>query len=85
MAVMTMKNPDKPALHGPQRNYEYLKSLPPRLFAEAILTITENCCLACPRERERRCNENCGAGLTEWLWMPYREDSKVWHKRRKQE
>ena len=30
------------------RNYDHLRQLPPRELAEAIVNISEDCCIACP-------------------------------------
>ncbi|MBR5022844.1 MAG: hypothetical protein IKY18_06560 [Oscillospiraceae bacterium] len=65
------------------RNYDHLRQLAPRALAEAIINISENCCLCCPRERERRCNEDCESGLMEWLLSKFIPSSVVWKKRRK--
>lgn len=65
------------------RNYDHLRQLPPRELAEAILNISEDCCIACPRERERRCNEDCKNGLLEWLLSKFIPESVIWKKRRK--
>ncbi len=64
-------------------NYERLIQMSPRKLARAILSITENCCIACPRERERRCNEDCESGLMEWLLSECITSSVIWKKRRK--
>ena len=65
------------------RNYDRLKQMSPRELAGAIMNIAENCCIACPRERERRCNEDCESGLMEWLLSKFIPSSIVWKKRRK--
>ena len=68
---------------GGMRNIDYLKSLAPRELARAILSLAENSCIACPRERERRCNEDCAGGLKEWLLAAYIPGSTIWNQRRK--
>lgn len=66
-----------------KRNYDHLRELTPRGLASAILSIAENCCIACPREREHRCNEDCESGLMEWLLSNFIPSSLIWKKRRK--
>lgn len=67
------------------RNYEHLQRLPPAAKAEAIVNISENMCICCPRERERRCNEDCVRGLMEWLLSPYIPGSIIWKRRKRNE
>lgn len=65
------------------RNFDRLKQMSPRELACVILNIAENLCIACPRERERRCNEDCESGLMEWMLSMFIPSSIIWKKRRK--
>lgn len=64
-------------------NYEHMQKLPPPVMADVLMNISENMCLCCPKERERRCNENCSKGLKEWLLLPYIPGSVIWKRRNK--
>jgi len=65
-------------------NFEYLQQMEnPREMANAILNLSEEMCVCCPRERERRCNEDCVSGLAEWLNTLYSMNDLVWKARKR--
>lgn len=59
-------------------NHEHLLELGVWKTANALLNLMSDTCAYCPRDRERRCNEDCRAGLREWLCAPYIPSSSVW-------
>ena len=63
---------------GKVTNYEHLISLGVRRMAAAIWNYAEDCCAYCPRDREKRCDEDCRGGVRDWLLMPYIPSSDVW-------
>ena len=44
-------------------NFEHLQSLNVRSMALAIWNYASDYCAYCPKNMERRCNENCRAGM----------------------
>ena len=64
-------------------NYEAMRQLSPRDMANAIANLSDEMCVCCPRERERRCNEDCAAGLLEWLMSLCSLNDLVWKARKK--
>ena len=64
-------------------NFEHLQSLNVRSMALAIWNYASDYCAYCPKNMERRCNENCRAGIREWLNSPYIPSSDIWKKRGK--
>lgn len=59
-------------------NLERLSELSPYRIASVIVNLSTDMCLYCPREREHRCNNDCAAGLKEWLKNPFIPKSNVW-------
>lgn len=62
-------------------NYEHLLELGVRRMANAIWNYLDDMCAYCPRNRERRCNEDCRGGIRDWLYAPYVPSSEVWKER----
>ena len=57
------------------------------LLASWLYTMKENpyasdYCAYCPKNMERRCNENCRTGIREWLNSPYIPSSDIWKEKR---
>ena len=63
-------------------NREHLMQLGTWKMASAIMNYAEDPCAYCPRNMERRCNDDCRAGLREWLHKPYIPSSDVWKEKR---
>lgn len=62
-------------------NYEHLLELGVWKMANAIWNYLCDSCAYCPRSRERRCNDDCRAGIREWLNAPYIPSSDIWKER----
>lgn len=63
-------------------NYDHLRSLCFTEMAAVIWNLCEDYCAFCPRNMKRNCNNNCAAGLREWLRSPYIPSSSVWKERK---
>lgn len=63
-------------------NFEHLQSLNVRSMALAIWNYASDYCAYCTKNMERRCNENCRAGIREWLNSPYISSSDIWKEKR---
>lgn len=66
-----------------ETNYDHLISLGIRRMAITIWNLCDDYCAFCPRNMKRSCNENCGAGIAEWLRATYDPSSDVWKERGK--
>lgn len=64
-------------------NFEHLLELGIFAFARTVWNYYRDTCVFCPKEREHRCDENCEAGLREWLRAPYIPSSDVWKEKKK--
>lgn len=64
-------------------NLEHLRDLGVWKMANAIWNYFTDTCAYCPRNRERRCNNDCRAGFREWLYAPYIPSSSVWKENKK--
>ena len=63
-------------------NFEHLQSLNVRSMALAIWNYASDYCAYCSKNMERRCNENCRAGIRERLNSPYIPSSDIWKEKR---
>ena len=63
-------------------NLEHLMKLGAEGIATAIWNLCEDYCAYCPKNMKRSCNEDCRAGIREWLAAPYIPDSDVWKEKR---
>lgn len=59
-------------------NYEHLLQLGVRRMAAVIWNLCEDYCAFCPKNYKRTCNEDCAAGIREWLRAEYIPSSDVW-------
>ena len=71
-----------PKVTAMKTNFEHLQSLNVRSMALAIWNYASDYCAYCPKNMERRCNENCRAGIREWLNSPYIPSSDIWKEKR---
>jgi len=68
---------------GEQTNYGHLLSLGIWKMATAIMNYCRDCCAFCPKLRLRDCNDDCYAGLREWLREEFIPGSDVWKEKNK--
>lgn len=66
-----------------KNNYERLLELSIGRIASALWNYLSDTCAYCPRGRERRCNEDCRAGLRDWLYDVYIPSSDVWKEKKR--
>lgn len=66
-----------------ETNFAHLTKLGVWRMAGVIWNICDDFCAVCPRNRLRSCNEDCRAGIADWLRAPYIPDSFVWKEKRK--
>ena len=64
-------------------NFQHLMSLGVWRMAAVIWNLCSDYCAFCPRNLRRTCNEDCRAGIAEWLRAPYIPESEVWKEKRK--
>ena len=64
-------------------NYQHLLTLGLWRMAVVLWNLCTDYCAYCPRNRLRTCNEDCGAGIRDWLRAPYIPESDIWKERRK--
>ena len=64
-------------------NFDHLKSLGVWRMAAVIWNLCTDYCLFCPRNMRRSCDENCGAGIADWLRAPYIPESEVWKEKKR--
>lgn len=65
-----------------ETNYQHLLTLGFRRMAAVIWNLCRDYCAFCPRNMSRRCNEDCAAGIRDWLNAPYIPTSEVWKERK---
>jgi len=68
---------------GMVTNYDHLLTLGIWKMATVIWNYARDTCAYCPRERLRSCNDDCRAGLREWLASPYIPSSDIWKEKAK--
>jgi hypothetical protein len=64
-------------------NFDHLMSLGIWRMAAVIWNLCDDYCLFCPRNMRRACNEDCRAGIAEWLRAPYIPESEVWKEKKR--
>ena len=66
-----------------ETNFAHLTKLGVWRMASVIWNICDDFCAVCPRNIRRNCNDNCRAGIADWLRAPYIPGSFVWKEKKK--
>ena len=74
---------EKELVMGMKTNFQHLLTLGFWRMAVVIWNLCDDYCAYCPRNMARRCNEDCAAGIRDWLGAPYDPTSEVWKERKR--